>query len=117
AEAGHFDVILPIGISFYTFQSLSYAIDIYRREVKATDRFFDYALFVAYFPQLVAGPINRAKNLLPQILRPRQPTFDGACRGVSLILFGLFKKVAIADGVAGSVAQAYAVPDASWGTV
>jgi D-alanyl-lipoteichoic acid acyltransferase DltB (MBOAT superfamily) len=116
-EAGHFDVILPIGISFYTFQSLSYAIDIYRREVKATDRFFDYALFVAYFPQLVAGPINRAKNLLPQILSPRAPTFDGTCRGVYLILLGLFKKIAIADGVAGTVAQAYALPDASWGTV
>ena len=117
AEARHFDIVLPIGISFYTFQSLSYAIDIYRREVEATDRFFDYALFVAYFPQLVAGPINRAKNLLPQILSPRAPTLDGTCRGLYLILFGLFKKVAIADGVAGTVAQAYATPDASWGTV
>jgi alginate O-acetyltransferase complex protein AlgI len=117
AEARHFDIVLPIGISFYTFQSLSYAIDIYRREVKATDRFFDYALFVAYFPQLVAGPINRAKNLLPQILRPRERSFEGTCRGLYLILLGLFKKIAIADGVAGTVAQAYAAPDASWGTV
>ena len=117
AEARHFDIVLPVGISFYTFQSLSYAIDIYRRELKPTTRYFDYALFVAFFPQLVAGPIERAKHLLPQISRPRTVAFEDITRGLYLIVLGLFKKIAIADGVAGTVAQAYAAPDASWGTV
>lgn len=117
AEARHFDIVLPVGISFYTFQSLSYSIDIYRRELKPTDRYFDYALFVAFFPQLVAGPIERAKHLLPQISGPRTVAFEDITRGLYLIVFGLFKKIAIADGVAGTVAQAYATPDASWGTV
>jgi alginate O-acetyltransferase complex protein AlgI len=117
AEPTHFNIVLPVGISFYTFQSLSYSIDIYRRELKATDRFFDYALFVAFFPQLVAGPIERARHLLPQFMAPRTITFEGTWRGLYLILLGLFKKIAIADGVAGTVAQAYATPDASWATV
>jgi alginate O-acetyltransferase complex protein AlgI len=117
AMAGHLDIVLPVGISFYTFQSLSYAIDIYRRELKPTARYFDYALFVAFFPQLVAGPIERAKHLLPQIANPRTVAFDDVTRGLYLIIFGLFKKVAVADGVAGTVAQAFAVPDANWGTV
>ena len=111
------DIILPVGISFYTFQSMSYAIDVYRRELKPTDRYFDFALFVSFFPQLVAGPIERAKNLLPQFTLPRSVTADQFRRGCFLIMFGLFKKVAIADGLAPTVDQAYAIPDPSWGTV
>jgi len=93
-------IILPVGISFYTFQTMSYTIDIYNRKLPATDRFFDFALFVAYFPQLVAGPIERARHLLPQILGPRQVTYDKFCRGCRLILWGLFKKVVVADRLA-----------------
>ena len=76
------DIILPVGISFYTFQTMSYTIDIYRGNVEPTRKFFDYALYVAFFPQLVAGPIERARHLLPQILSPRKLTlkeFYGGC--------------------------------------
>ena len=117
ATARHFDIVLPVGLSFYTFQSMSYAIDIYRREIKPTDRFFDFALFVAFFPQLVAGPIQRAHTLLPQMASPRVITFDDSMRGLFLIVFGLFKKVAIADGIAATANQAFAMPNATWGTI
>jgi len=73
---GLIHVILPVGISFYTFQTMSYTIDIYRGQLKPTHHFFDFALFVAFFPQLVAGPIERARNLLPQILKPRRVTLE-----------------------------------------
>ncbi len=91
------DVLLPVGISFYTFQTLSYTIDIYRRKLEPTRNFFQFAVFVTYFPQLVAGPIVRASQLLPQLarkitLRERQVT-----QGIFLIATGLVKKVAIAD--------------------
>ena len=91
------NIILPIGISFYTFQTMSYTIDIYRNEIKPTRKFFDFALFVAFFPQLVAGPIERAKNLLPQILKPRQFCEEGFYTGCRLVLWGLFKKIVVAD--------------------
>lgn len=117
AGAARLDIVLPVGISFYTFQSMSYAIDIYRRELKPTDRFFDFALFVSFFPQLVAGPIERARNLLPQMTSPRAITTDQTLRGLFLIVLGLFKKVAIADGVATTVDQAFAIPDPTWATV
>ena len=100
-------VILPVGISFYTFQSLSYAIDIYRGEFEPTDRFFDFALFVSYFPQMVAGPIERARHLLPEFQAARVITLEQSARGLYLIMLGMFKKVAIADGVAPSVSQVY----------
>lgn len=117
ADRFHLDIVLPVGISFYTFQSMSYAIDIYRRELKPTDKFFDFALFVAFFPQLVAGPIERARNLLPQMSNPRTITGDQTRRGLFLIAFGLFKKIAIADGVAPTVDTAFAIADPSWGTI
>lgn len=117
AAPRHFDIVLPVGISFYTFQSMSYAIDIYRRELEPTDRFFHYALCVSFFPQLVAGPIERARNLLPQMASPRAISREQIQRGLFLILFGLFKKVAIADGLAGTVDQAFAMQNATWGTV
>jgi D-alanyl-lipoteichoic acid acyltransferase DltB (MBOAT superfamily) len=106
-------IVLPVGISFYTFQTLSYTIDIYRREIKPTEDFFDFALFVAFFPQLVAGPIERAKNLLPNISTPRQLSWDALRRGTVLCLLGLIKKVVIADGMAPSVNAIYASPDPS----
>ena len=97
------NIVLPVGISFYTFQTLSYTIDIFRRKLQPTENFADFALFVAFFPQLVAGPIERASRFLPQIAKPRQIDFDQSVRGCYLIVFGLFKKIAIADGLAGSV--------------
>ncbi|MEQ9482325.1 MBOAT family O-acyltransferase [Coleofasciculus sp. F4-SAH-05] len=103
----HLDIVLPVGISFYTFQTMSYTIDIYRRQMPATNRFLDFALFVSFFPQLVAGPIERASKLLPCLLQPRQLSLDQSTRGVYLILFGLFKKVAVADSLAVSVNAIY----------
>jgi len=100
-------IVLPVGISFYTFQTLSYTIDVYRRRLDPTDRFLDFALFVSFFPQLVAGPIERASHLLPQVLAKRTITWDQTTRGLYLIAFGLFKKVVVADGVAGSVDAIY----------
>ena len=84
---------LPLGISFYTFQTMSYTIDVYRGHLKPTRNILDFALFVSYFPQLVAGPIERATNLLPQILNERVITYDQIEKGIFLILFGFFKKV------------------------
>jgi D-alanyl-lipoteichoic acid acyltransferase DltB (MBOAT superfamily) len=101
-------VVLPVGISFYTFQSLSYTIDVYRRRIAPTSRFWDFALFVAYFPPMVAGPIERARHLLPQITRPRRLRLSQSMDGIVLILLGLFKKVAIADGIAPAVASVFA---------
>lgn len=93
-------IILPVGISFYTFQTMTYAIDIYRNELKPTRNFWDFALFVAFFPQLVAGPIERAKNLLSQIASPRTLQRAQTHEGLWLILWGLFKKIVIADNLA-----------------
>jgi len=101
------NIILPVGISFYTFQTMSYTIDVYRKDLKTCDNFFDFALFVSFFPQLVAGPIERAKNLLPNVTAKRQISYDKIRRGLFLIVFGLFKKVVIADGVAPSVNQIF----------
>ncbi len=92
-------IILPVGISFYTFQTLGYTIDVYRRDTPACRNLIDYALYVAYFPQLVAGPIERATNLLPQIGRPRTVTPAMIYSGVQLMLWGFVKKVAIADSL------------------
>jgi alginate O-acetyltransferase complex protein AlgI len=100
-------VVLPVGISFYTFQSLSYTIDVYRRRIGPTARFWDFALFVAYFPPMVAGPIERARHLLPQLTRPRRIRLIQSMDGIVLILLGLFKKVAIADGIAPAVASVF----------
>jgi alginate O-acetyltransferase complex protein AlgI len=93
-------VILPIGISFYTFQALSYTIDVYRGEIHATDSFFDFLLCVLYFPHLVAGPIQRANSLLPQVTNPRTVTAEKIVSGLHLMFWGYFKKVFIADNMA-----------------
>jgi D-alanyl-lipoteichoic acid acyltransferase DltB (MBOAT superfamily) len=105
-------IILPVGISFYTFQTLTYTIDIYRRKLEPTEDFIGFAAFVAFFPQLVAGPIERAGRLLPQIIAT--PKLDGAQvrDGAMLILWGLFKKVLIADRIAVYVDTVYAGPEA-----
>lgn len=91
------NIILPVGISFYTFHGLSYVIDIYNDKIKAEKNFIDYAVFVSFFPLLVAGPIERATHLLPQIQRERNFNYTKAVDGVRQILWGLFKKIVIAD--------------------
>ncbi|OEK08548.1 acyltransferase [Flavivirga aquatica] len=93
-------IILPVGISFYTFQTMSYSFDIYYRRLKPTRDFLSFATFVSFFPQLVAGPIERASNLLPQINKKRIFNYDQSVGGLKLILWGLFKKVVIADALA-----------------
>ena len=93
-------VILPVGISFYTFHGLSYVIDIYKDRIKAEKNFIDYSVFVSFFPLLVAGPIERATHLLPQIQKKRAFNFENAVDGLKQILWGLFKKVVIADNCA-----------------
>ena len=94
------NIILPVGISFYTFQTMSYTIDIYKRKLEPTIDFISFASFVSFFPQLVAGPIERASNLLPQILKKREFKFEQGVQGLRLILWGMFKKVVIADSLA-----------------
>lgn len=93
-------IILPVGISFYTFQALSYTIDVYRGKMKPAKSLPDFALFVSFFPQLVAGPIERAANLLPQVSSPRKIVAEQVDAGIFLILWGYFKKVVVADNVA-----------------
>lgn len=94
------NIILPVGISFYTFQTMSYTIDIYKGKLKPTKDFISFASFVSFFPQLVAGPIERASNLLPQILKKRVFKYEQGVQGLRLILWGMFKKVVIADSLA-----------------
>lgn len=93
-------IILPVGISFYTFQTLSYTIDVYKRKLEPTKDFIAFAAFVSFFPQLVAGPIERATNLLPQFYKKRTFSYPKAADGMRQILWGLFKKVVIADNCA-----------------
>ena len=93
-------IILPVGISFYTFQTLSYTIDVYRRKIDASNDPVAFFAFVSFFPQLVAGPIERASNLLPQFMKKRQFTYRGGVIGLRLMLWGFFKKLVIADNSA-----------------
>ena len=92
-------VFLPVGISFYTFQTMSYSFDVYYKKLKPTTDFLSFATFVSFFPQLVAGPIERASNLLSQILKKRVFSYNQAVSGLKLILWGLFKKIVIADSL------------------
>ena len=91
-SASTLNIILPVGISFYTFQTLSYTIDVYRKKIEPTKDFIAFASFVSFFPQLVAGPIERAKNLLPQFFEPRTFSYELAKEGLRQILWGLAKK-------------------------
>lgn len=94
------NIILPVGISFYTFQTLSYSIDVYRKKLEPTKDFIAFSAFVSFFPQLVAGPIERATNLLPQFYKKRTFNYNKAVDGLRQILWGLFKKMVIADNCA-----------------
>lgn len=111
-----FSIILPIGISFYTFVTLSYTIDVYRREIEPAKSFLDYALLVTFFPHLVAGPILRASQFLPQCLTPKTANSQQLGWGLSLIVLGLFDKVVLADGIVAPVADAvyWMKGDVSW---
>lgn len=110
-ELPEFSLILPVGISFYTFQALGYMIDVYRDEIYAEKNLLRYALFVSFFPQLVAGPIERSKNLLVQLQKEQKLTWDNFKEGILLILYGLFLKIVIADRVAVFVNHVYENPE------
>ena len=110
ANTSSLNIILPVGISFYTFQTLSYTIDIYKKEIKPTNNFIAFFTFVAFFPQLVAGPIERAKRLLPQFEKARKFQYKFASSGAKLILIGFFKKMVVADNAARLVDIVYNDP-------
>ncbi len=114
-SGGTLEIILPVGISFYTFQTMSYTLDIYRRQLVPSDSLVDYLAFVSFFPQLVAGPIERASHLLPQMQEKRTVTWEESARGVRQILCGFFKKIVIADSVAVFVTPAYTDPASASG--
>lgn len=99
-KANSLNIILPVGISFYTFQTLSYSIDVYKRKLEPTKNFIAFSAFVSFFPQLVAGPIERATQLLPQFYKKRTFDYSKAVDGMRQILWGLFKKIVIADNCA-----------------
>jgi D-alanyl-lipoteichoic acid acyltransferase DltB (MBOAT superfamily) len=105
-----YDIVLPVGLSFYTFQMLSYTLDIYWRRAKPAGRFLDFALFTAFFPQLLAGPIGRAWALLPQITNPRGVTRENLRQGAFLFFWGAFQKTFIADNLARLVVPFFASP-------
>ncbi len=106
-------IVLPVGISFYTFQTISYTFDVFRRRIEPERDLLTFAVYVAYFPQLVAGPIERARRLLPQLQRPRRhPDATDRWTAFLLILTGLFKKVVLADGLAALVGARFSDPSA-----
>lgn len=109
-------IILPVGISFYTFQALSYSIDVYRQKIEPTKDIIAFFAFISFFPQLVAGPIERATNLLPQFLQKRTFSYDQATDGMRQILWGLFKKIVVADNCATYVDQVWATYDTQTGS-
>src|ERR1700742_3543745 len=103
-------IILPVGLSFHTFQAMSYTIEVYRRKVPAEKNLLEYALYVAFFAQMVAGPIERPYELLPQFHREPVVTFDAVRSGLAQALWGLFKKIVIADNIADFVNLVYDAP-------
>lgn len=109
-------IILPVGISFYTFQALSYSIDVYRGNIKPTKDIVAFLAFISFFPQLVAGPIERATNLLPQFLQKRTFSYGQGVDGMRQILWGLFKKIVVADNCAMYVDQVWATYDTQSGS-
>ena len=107
------EIVLPVGISFYTFQTLSYTFDIYKRKAAPWQSFLDYALYVTFFPQLVAGPIVRSVDFLPQCLEPRRASRRQMTWGLSLVVLGLFEKVVVADGLLAPISEKiYSAPRA-----
>ncbi len=107
------NIILPLGISFYTFEAISYVVDVYRRQVKPAKSYWDYVLFVIYFPHLIAGPIMRAKDFIPQVMSPRPWRADQFYEGCYLFFWGLFEKVFVADNLAKIVNPVF-VPASSY---
>lgn len=108
-------LLLPVGISFYTFQTLSYVIDVYRGDIKAERHFGYYATFISFFPQLIAGPIERAENLLPQIKAEHRFDYGQAAYGLKLMAWGFFKKLVIADVLSPCVSAVYIAPQGTTG--
>ena len=118
ARAGALRIILPVGISFYTFQSLSYTIDVWRGKVQVSHSLMKFALYISFFPQLVAGPIVKAADFLPQLDEDRRPTRAGVAAGLNIFLWGMLKKAVLADHLSVFVDAVYAAPAAySSGTV
>ena len=109
------DILLPVGISFYTFQAMSYSIDVYRGSIKPERHLGYFALFISFFPQLVAGPIERSKNLLPQLKKEHKFNYQQVVSGLRLMAWGFFKKVVIADQVAVVVNNVYSQSDSASG--
>jgi alginate O-acetyltransferase complex protein AlgI len=109
-QAGALKIILPIGISFYTFEALSYVLDVYKGTAQPANSLLDYAVFITFFPRLVAGPIMRAKGFLPQLERGILLNFDNFFEGIQLFLRGMLKKVVVADNLALAVSQVYNAP-------
>jgi alginate O-acetyltransferase complex protein AlgI len=99
------DIILPVGISFYTFQTLSYTLDVYFKKAQRCQSFLDFALYITFFPQLVAGPIVRAKDFLPQCKEPKRATRDQFGWGLYFITLELFQKIVLADGMLSSATE------------
>ena len=110
------NIILPVGISFYTFQALSYSIDVYRRKIEPTNDIVAFFAYIGFFPLLVAGPIERATNLLPQFYKKRVFSYDQAADGLRQILWGLFKKIVIADNCASYVSMVFDNPQTQTGS-
>jgi alginate O-acetyltransferase complex protein AlgI len=110
SSLGALNIILPVGISFYTFQALSYLIDVYRGKLKACDQFVKISLYISFFPQLVAGPIVRASDFLPQLEEDRPMNRENLVDGLQIFLFGLIKKIVIADRLAVCVDAVFATP-------
>jgi D-alanyl-lipoteichoic acid acyltransferase DltB (MBOAT superfamily) len=109
-ETAEFDIILPMGISFYTFQSVGYTIDVYRGVMEPQKNFFKFLLFITFFPQLVAGPIERAENITPQLFSGEKLSLDNFMDGGAYMILGYFKKVAVADRIAIAVNAVYKAP-------
>jgi D-alanyl-lipoteichoic acid acyltransferase DltB (MBOAT superfamily) len=110
-NVGVLNVLLPVGISFFTFQALSYTIDIMLGKLKPTRDWVEFFVFISFFPQLVAGPIERATNLLPQFQKERRFDFDAATHGICLVAYGLFKKMVVADTLALYVDKVFSLPE------
>jgi len=111
ASVSTLKIVLPVGISFYTFQSIAYVVDVYRKQLKASDNYIEFMAFISFFPQLIAGPIERATHLLKQMQTERRFDYNYAVSGLRLMLYGFFKKVVIADNLSKFVDQVYGQPN------
>ena len=110
SKSGSLNIILPVGISFYTFQSMSYTMDVYRRQINCEKSFVKLALYIAFFPQLVAGPIVKAKEFIYQLYEDRNINWMNFKEGIQIFVFGLFKKIVIADNISVCVDAVFNMP-------